>query len=157
MKLNIKVEDYVTNDELKNIVRIALQDVVRQKLERASLDTLLTNISYDVIAKDIDEKIPDYKEKIIYGIEKCLDKDYQMFHVFRKPDQYDRVGNIGYDIVKAAILSRKQDIQDRVNKEIDAYDPKELITNMFSRAWEDAADKFYGIADAMYNMFKKNE
>ena len=157
--MEIDIKEYLSEEEIKNICASEVREIIRQNILHYQNDikNCIASLSYKVIEKDIDEKIPDYKEQIVAGIERCLEEKYQMFHVFRKPDTYDRVGNVGYEIVKSQIMKREQDIRDRVNKEIDEYDPKELITNMFARKWEEAMERFQDIADIMFYMFKKNE
>lgn len=135
MKLEINVEDYLDDDELKTII---IEEVRRSTRLKMTTDTdtsrIISNACYEMASELCDEHLNAPIKKIIE--EKVLEivNNLSSYTVFSKPDAWDRQPNNMYLFLQKTIEGHKglieQIVAENIKKETLNYlreDLNELI------------------------------
>lgn len=157
MEANIKIEDYLSEEELREIAEDEARRIVRENLQKtAKMENFLTNMSYAILRQDIDELIPNYKEAIIKGIQESINKDYQIYHVFQPKDVWEREESLGWTYVKETIKENKELIKQKVKECIENYNPEPMIDKEMQSALEELSCAFGTLSDYFWKKMRDN-
>jgi len=113
--MNIKIEDYLDGDEIKEIAREAVSaNFSKHFIDEKSVERILSNLAYDLVYQKVDEVggqalneyLPSKVKEIIEGLTE--------FNLFKKPDAWSRESNSGYQILERALLENKELISQKV-------------------------------------------
>ena len=137
MEINIK--DYLTNDEIRNIVITETQLAVQRYFTEDNIEILLSNLSYEIVANMVDEQLRkeniNYEDYITKNVLKVID-GLTAFTVFRKKDGYScNDDSVGRQLLDKACIDNKDIINNKVAEimnHIDLNDIKEEIAEIVS-------------------------
>jgi adenine-specific DNA methylase len=122
--MEIKVEDYLSEKEIKQILTDAIKDKCSTYLEN-NFERMASNAAYYVIWKSVDEVIDGSFEEILKGkINKAM-TNFNEFNIFQKPDAWSRETNSAYKLLMQSIADNKHLLDDRVKEVIKTLQPKE--------------------------------
>lgn len=115
--MNVKIEDYVSWDEIKEICVTALRDVINKDSER-----ILSNLAYHVAFKIVDsaigeEQIVKIKESAIRVITGMTERT-----VFRRADHWEKQDSIAYCELQKACKENTDVINRKVKDAIENRD-----------------------------------
>jgi len=153
MDITIKVEDYLSPEEIKDECRYAIRHSVMEKYkEESELDRLISNLSYDFIFKAIQETTgEDTLQKIKDTVIKLANKtDSVKYELFKTPNQWDSKPGIGYTIVQQALKENEPLIKEKVKDAISDYDflsRKDLQCRMEDLFHEMLEEKLFHTSD----------
>ena len=125
MQIEINIEDYITEEEKKEMVLNAYRNAIYEKMGYMKEDEFLANVGYEVIFKAVDEMLGEDSRKIIEEKVKELIGNFSSFEVFRSSD-YGNPSK-GYLMIEEAVESNRELINKRV---------KSLITEMSDKSFK---------------------
>lgn len=132
MEITVNIEDYLTQEELKEIAeqeyRYALQQNLRKEQD---IDRIFTNSCYKMIWKILDEEYKNnkicFEDMLIKKIKHCIE-DVSKYDIFRNEDYWDK-DSIGQTILNEIVRNSRPQIEKRVNEIIEQYPFHELDDN----------------------------
>lgn len=131
--MEIKIEDYIERDEIKEIIKEELRESVKLSIKRNGVSTYIANIGYHNVFEIINNEIPGYEEMLKEKIKEIIG-ELSNFCVFRKADFVDREDSLGQKYLEQAVENNKNIINSRVieimqnlSKEDIAYEITEII------------------------------
>ena len=112
--MNINIKDYVSEEEIKDIIGDEIRRSVRYHMNNeAELSRIITNISYEELWKQIELEVPNcekiLKEKTIEGIRNISDYD-----IFRRKDAYCAKDSLATKLIDECVKENKDIINDKV-------------------------------------------
>ena len=125
MQIEINIEDYITEEEKKEMVVSAYQNAIYEKMKYMKEDVFLANVGYEVVFKAVDEMLGEDSRKVIEEKVKELIGNFSSFEVFRSSD-YGKPSK-GYLMIEEAVESNRELINKRV---------KSLITEMSDESFK---------------------
>lgn len=114
MNINIDIKDYVSEEEIKDIIGDEIRRSVRYHMNNeAELSRIITNISYKELWKQIELEVPNcektLKEKTIERIRNISDYD-----IFRRKDAYGAEDSLATKLIDECVKENKNIINDKV-------------------------------------------
>jgi hypothetical protein len=143
MEVTINIDDYLTEDEKKEIITDSFKSLVqRQMNSEKDIDRILSNNGYYFFEKEIEEIIPNYKEKIKEKVVELIQRtaDKYSFTVFTDGSYGGRV-SLAQKFVEEAVIQHKDLIQETVVKQITERDYT-----------KDVVDKIGNLSDLLYEL-----
>lgn len=125
MNIEININDYLSNEEIKEECKSAIRHLIYNTFNNESrIDTLISNLSYEFLFKQISECINKDAETLIRNkVIELLGNDYSIkYELFRKPNAWDRESSVGYKILQQAIKDSENLIREKVTTAINNYD-----------------------------------
>ena len=160
MEIRINVSDYLSGEEIKDIVINETRNAVRSNIGEMfigeeNINRILINTAYTSIEMEIEKIIPNYKEIIASEVKDIINKNDLIHQIFAH-DYFDNTDTLGLKYIKEAINENKKVIEDKVKSAIENYDPKELIQECFGKKVTELAESFGNVADLLYNIADKD-
>lgn len=119
-----KIEDYLSEYEIKNI----LKDVLRNKCEsylENNFERMVSNAAYHIVWESVDEVIDgSFKDQLKSAVSKQM-SSFSEFHIFRKPDAWNREPNSAYKLLMESIEEHKHLLDERVKYIVNNLQPRE--------------------------------
>lgn len=155
-KLEIKIEDYLTIDEMKDIIRDEFATSVARVLSKeTNLTRIIGNIAHDIVFNEVGKYIPNYKELLTKNVKQIMEKKDYKWEIFRCKDVWDREEGPGLTIIKEVLNTNKEAIKKRIEDDINNFDIKALISDYLGKKMEEVADEFGKISDFLYEISSK--
>jgi hypothetical protein len=132
MEMQITIEDYLDKDDIVEIIRYRLDDVIRKDSER-----ILSNTAYAIVFEAVDKALDNKAKDIIK--EKVLDciNNLSEFDVFRRANAWDKESSVGQEIVDKALVDNTSEIYGRVKSAIDSINIEGKIEEKIEDSLED--------------------
>jgi len=125
MELTIDVSDYMSDDEIKNIVRDEIKSNIK-KWANEDAERILTNMSYNMAISFVNELLTkEQKDKIRTKTSEIIDK-LSDFVVFYRGCSYGKE-SLGYTIMEKACKDFEPEIRNKVKEIIDKKAGREII------------------------------
>lgn len=143
--MEINIEDYINESEMKRIVENEFRDRIRRYFLENKLSDLIYSLCNKEICGIIEEEIPNFKEEIKVAIPSKI-KNINKFDIFKSKDDFmDSKDSIGQQILEKTIEENKDMLEQKVK-------------NIFSElSKEDIATEIECIiTDKIENMFKND-
>lgn len=157
-KLEIKIEDYLTIDEMKDIIRDEFATSVARVLSKeTNLTRIIGNIAHEIVFNEVGKYIPNYKELLTKNVKQIMEKKDYKWEIFRCKDVWDREEGPGLTIIKETLNSNKEAIKKRIEDAINNFDIKALISDYLGKQMEEVADEFGKISDFLYEISLKQK
>ena len=139
MKKEIEIENYLSYNEIKEIVQDELRNQIRQLFKNEQeAERLLSNLSHEIVQQEVEKIVPNHQEKIVKKVASIInDKDIS-FYVFRHHYSTDAPQSTGAKILDEAVKANKELINEKVKETIINKDYSEIIWDKF----ENLADTF---------------
>lgn len=111
--MNINIEDYLSDYEIKEIVKEELREKIKSNIERNGVIRFISNIGYHNVFEIINKEIPEY-ENLVKEKTKEVIEGLTSFSVFRKADLLEREDSLGQKYLEKAIEDNKDIINNKV-------------------------------------------
>lgn len=130
--MEIRIDEYLSKDEIVETIRYRLDDVIRKDAER-----ILSNTAYAVVFEAVDKALDNKAKDIIK--EKVLDciNNLSEFDVFRRANAWDKESSVGQEIVDNALVDNTSEIYGRVKSAIDSINIEGKIEEKIEDSLED--------------------
>lgn len=126
--MDIKIEDYLDEQEIKEICKDALYQKIREDMRELNVNDIIANISYAEVAAMMDTYVGEddfCKKEIPQKVHKVID-ELSTYTVFRKADAWERKNSIAYDIMQEECRASRPRIKARIEQIIDEYNFPQL-------------------------------
>ena len=126
--MDIKIEDYLDEQEIKEICKDALYQKIREDMRKMNVNDIIANISYAEVAAMVDTYVGEdnfCKKEIPQKVHRVID-ELSTYTVFRKADAWERKNSIAYDIMQEECRASRPRIKARIEQIIDEYDFPQL-------------------------------
>ena len=126
--MNIKIEDYLDEQEIKEICKDALYQKIREDMRKLNVNDIIANISYAEVAAMVDTYVGEdnfCKKEIQQKVHRVID-ELSTYTVFRKADAWERKNSIAYDIMQEECRASRPRIKARIEQIIDEYNFPQL-------------------------------
>lgn len=121
--MEIKVEDYLSKEEIKEICKDALYQKIREDMRELNVNDIIAGISYAEVAAMVDTYVGEddfCKKEIPEKVHRVID-DLSTYTVFRRADVLERKNSIAYDIMQEECRASRPLIKARVEQIINEY------------------------------------
>lgn len=144
MEVKIKIEDYLTEDDIQEIIKDELAGKVRKAVEEKDLGRIITNSAYRIIFKAVDEQIGEDIECLLR--DKAIEavSGLSTFHVFRQKDVWEKEDSIAYTYLQQAMRDNKDVLFERVKEIMGSIDEEYLSSRLNDLIYEVIADRILG-------------
>ena len=126
--MNIKIEDYLDEQEIKEICKDALYQKIREDMRGLNVYDIIANISHSDVAAMVDAYVgeDDFCKTEIPKKVRNVIENISIFTVFRKADVWERQSSIANDILEEECRAARPLIKKRVEQIINEYDFPQL-------------------------------
>lgn len=141
--MEINIEDYMNEDEMKIIVENEFRDRIREYFLENKLSDLIYSLCNKEIYRIIEEEISDFEEEIKKTIPSVIER-ISAFDIFKSKDDFmNSKDSIGQRILERAVMKNRDMIEQKVK-------------NIFSELSKEdiAAEIECIITDKIENMFR---
>ncbi len=121
--MEIKIEDYLSEEEIKEICKVALYQKIREDMRELNVNDIIAGISYAEVAAMVDTYVGEddfCKKEIPEKVHRVID-DLSTYTVFRRADVWERKNSIAYDIMQEECRASRPLIKARVEQIINEY------------------------------------
>lgn len=154
--LKINIEDYLTIDEIKDVIRDEFAASVAKTLSKETdLTRIIGNIAHEIVFDEVKKYIPEFKELLVDNVKELIEEKNFQWYMFRGKDVWDKEEGPGLTIIKETLNSNKDVIKKRIEDDINNFDIKALISNYLGKKMEEVADEFSKISDFLYEISSK--
>ena len=121
--MDIKIEDYLSKEEIKEICKDALYQKIRDDMRNLNVNDIVANISYAAVAAMVDTYVgeDDFCKREIPNKVRDVIAGMSTFTVFQKADAWGRKNSIAYDIMQEECRASRPLIKARVEQIINEY------------------------------------
>ena len=126
--MDIKIEDYLDEQEIKEICKDALYQQIREDMRKLNVNDIIANISYAEVAAMVDTYVGEDnfgKKEIPQKVRRVID-ELSTYTVFRKADAWERGNSSAYDIMQEECRASRPRIKARIEQIIDEYNFPQL-------------------------------
>ena len=126
--MDIKIEDYLDEQEIKEICKDALYQKIREDMREMNVNDIIANISYAEVSAMVDAYVGEdnfCKKEIPQKVHRVID-ELSTYTVFRKADAWERKNSIAYDIMQEECRASRPRIKARIEQIIDEYNFPQL-------------------------------
>ena len=126
--MDVKIEDYLDEQEIKEICKDALYQKIREDMRELNVNDIIANISYAEVAAMVDTYVGEdnfCKKEIPQKVHRVID-ELSTYTVFRKADAWERKNSIAYDIMQEECRASRPRIKARIEQIIDEYNFPQL-------------------------------
>lgn len=126
--MDIKIEDYLDEQEIKEICKDVLYQKIRENMRGLNVNDIIANISYAEVEAMVDTYVGEdnfCKKEIPQKVHKAID-ELSTYTVFRKADAWERKNSIAYDIMQEECRASRPRIKARIEQIIDEYNFPQL-------------------------------
>ena len=126
--MDIKIEDYLDEQEIKEICKDALYQKIREDMRKLNVNDIIANISYAEVEAMVDAYVGEdnfCKKEIPQKVHRVID-ELSTYTVFRKADAWERKNSIAYDIMQEECRASRPRIKARIEQIIDEYNFPQL-------------------------------
>lgn len=157
-KLEIKIEDYLTIDDMRDIIRDEFTASVAKTLSKEiDLTRIIGNIAHEIVFDEVKKYIPEFKELLVDNVKELIKEKNFEWYMFRGKDVWNIEEGPGLTIIKETLNSNKEAIKKRIEDDINNFDIKALISDYLGKKMEEVADEFGKISDFLYEISSKQE
>ena len=126
--MDIKIEDYLNEEEIKEICKDALYQKIREDMRKLNVSDIIANISYAEVAAIVNTYVGEddfCKREIPRKVREVID-GLSTFTVFQKADAWERKNSIAYDIMQEECRNARPLIKAKVEQSINEYNFPQL-------------------------------
>ena len=126
--MDIKIEDYLSEEEIKEICENVLYQKIREDMRNLNVNDIIANISNAEVEAMVDTYVGEddfCKKEIPKKVHRIID-ELSTYTVFRKADAWERKNSIAYDIMEEECRASRPLIKARVEQIINEYNFPQL-------------------------------
>ena len=126
--MEIKIEDYLSEEEIKEICKDAMYQKMREDMRKLNVNDIVANISYAEVAAMVDTYVGEddfCKREIPRKVREVID-GLSTYTVFQKADAWGHKNSIAYDIMQEECRNARPLIKAIVEQKIKEYDFPQL-------------------------------
>ena len=155
-QIEIDINEYLTENEKKELVIEAFKEQVKSELFKSHNGTIqsdsevqriIGNITGQIVMNEVQKYIPDCEKMIREKTIEALSKDNYSYYVFKKKDAWDKEESLAVTYMNDTIKSCKETFQKRIKETIENYDLSNDIAEQISNEFSQMADTIYELSE----------
>lgn len=139
--MEIRIEDYLTEEEIKEIVRREITEKARAAIEENDLDRIISNSGYRIIFKAIDEQINEDLTELIRKKAVEVISKLGTWEVFRAKSLWVDANSRAYVCLQEAVEQNKDILVDRIRELMICIDRKDLLAMVNDMIYENIENR----------------
>ena len=149
--MEIKIEDYLDHEEIKEIVQDELRNQVRKFFSGSEENTqrLLSNLAYEIVRDEVDKIVPNYEEELINKVAELIKGKDLSFHVFNYHYSTNTPTSFGAKVIEQTVKENQQLIKDKVVQAIQGKDYSEEALIKLENLSEEFTSNIYNFVELM--------
>lgn len=148
--MEIKLEDYLNHDEIKETVQDELRRQVRKHFENeVNAKRLLNNLAYHIVQEEVNKIIPNYEDELITKVISLLNNKDISYHLYNFHYDNGKAVSVGAKIIEQTVLENKDIIKQKVLDSILNKDYSDQAWNKFESLAEDFTSNIYDFVEQM--------
>lgn len=126
--MEIKIEDYLSPEEIKDICKDALYEKVRNDMQGLNVNDIIANISHAEVEAMVDAYVgnDNFCKTEIPKKVRAVIENLGTYSVFRKAYGWERKNSVAYDIMEEECRAARPLIKKNVERIVDQYDFPQL-------------------------------
>lgn len=157
-RLEIRLEDYLTINEIKDVVRDEFAASIAKTLNKETdLTRIIGNIAHEIVFDEVKKYIPEFKELLVENVRELIEKKDFQWYMFRGRDVWNIEEGPGLTIIKETLNSNKEVLKKRIEDAINNFDIRALISDYLDKKMEEVANEFGKISDFLYEISSKQK
>jgi len=161
MEVKVNINDYLTEQEKKEIAIETFKEHVRKELFKESTGTIksdsevqrvIGNITHQVVFNEVEKYIPDARNLIKEGVKKVIKKDLS-HTVFKKKDDWGSPDSLAIKYLNEEIKENEGTFKARIKECITNYDFSSTVNEEISNQLDKLAGSLYSLSE----LFQKNK
>lgn len=157
METTINIDNYLTDEEQKDIIISEFRSSVRQIICKngdngieQQVERILGNCVLHTITEMFNKHYnSDIENIIIKHVNKTLAENNLTYHIFHKKDVWGNDDSVGTKILEKAVLNNKDVIEQRVAECIENYNISKSLEDVIVSAIEDRISSLDSILEAI--------
>lgn len=130
--MEIRIEDYLSKEEITEMIRYRLNDAIRKDSERILSNTAY-GVVFDAVNKALDGQMQEtIKAKVVEIIGKLSN-----FEIFRKKNAFGDPESFGMTVLNDALEENRPVIKARVKEVVENFDINKIIEERLEDSLED--------------------
>ena len=160
MNIEININDYLSEEEKKELVIQTFKETVKRELLDGKLDNtiqsdseiqrVIGNISHHIVMKEMQTYIPEFEQMIKEKVRKTLTTEDFTYQIFKKKDIWDNHESLAITYLNETVRSCKETFQNRIKETIENYDLSKSIAEEVSVVFDEMAGNFYKLSELFY-------
>jgi hypothetical protein len=142
--MELKIEDYLSEEEIKEIAKEEVTRQVRQAIRKDDLDRIISNSAYNFIWKAVDEQIDENLIDIIKEKTIKIINELSSYCIFRQRDAWQNEDSKAYTYVQQAIEDNKEVIFNRVKESMMNINTEVIMDRLNDLIYQVIEDKLCG-------------
>ena len=149
--MEIKIERYLDDSEIKEIVQDELRIQVRKFFSGTEENTqrLLSNLAYSIVRDEVDKIVPNYEGQLVNKVAELVKSKDLSFHVFNYHYSTNAPTSFGAKLIEQTVKENQQLIKDKVVKTIQEADYSEQALMKFESLADDFTSNIYDFVNLM--------
>ena len=127
--MNINIEDYLTDLEMKDIARDAFRESCLATYRKDS-DRILGNVAHRMVWEEVNKVMDGKLEETIVAKVKGIVTTLSSYSVFNRKGVYEKEDSVGQQMLDAAVRTQKVRIENRVIKMAEGITKEDVIDLM---------------------------
>ena len=154
MEMNIKISDYLSEDEIKEIVKEEFRSRLRNHFDsEANIERIITNCAYRDLGEELEKLVPNYKKSLGDNIKNIFEsKDSIRYELFSN-DIFSNRKSSGEVLIEEYLKNNKKLLEDKIKETILSCDLSDKIYDKASNLIEEMSSNMY----EFINILKDNE
>lgn len=147
VEININIEDYLSQEEMKEIVKEQFSQAVKEQFRKPSdIERVMTNLSYEYLFKAVSEAIGKdsvefIKDKVVNLLQ---DDSHISYLMWRRKDAWENDESPAITAMNNAIKDNEDLIKSRVYSLISNYDFNEVKDEIYTVLCESLQRQLFG-------------
>lgn len=146
MNINVDISDYLSDGEIKSVVKDTLSRHVYNSISKESVDRLIGNISYEFIFELVNKKLDEDISLLIRDKVIDLINNLSSYYIFREKDAYGDA-SVGQKILNDEVEKSRDLIKSKVNEVISDYEFYNVRDSIGDVVYECVMSKLFGNKD----------
>lgn len=111
--ININIDDYLSDEEKKQIAKEAFRDACMRR-SKDDFERILSNAGYDLVQKSVDEAMDGNMAEVIKTKSLEIINGLTAFSVFKEKDIWDKEESSAWKILQGAVRDNKTLLEEKV-------------------------------------------
>ena len=160
MNIEININDYLSEEEKKELVIQTFKETVKRELldgksdntiqSDSEIQRVIGNISHHIVMKEMQNYIPDFEDMIKTKVRKCLSESNLNYEIFKVKNAWDSKESLAVTYINETVKECKEIFQNRIKEAIENYDLSKTITDEVSAVFDEMAGNFYKLSELFH-------
>lgn len=150
--MDIKIENYLSDEKIKEIVSDELRQQIRDYFKNESnANRLIINLSYDVVIEAVNEIVPNFHEILVEKTQRLINEKDLSFVLFNYDYSTGNPKSLAAKIIEQTVNQNKPLIQDNTVKAIHAINYEDKALKTLKRLSDEFASNIYEFIEIIRN------